>query len=68
MVFLAYRCETDAAIAKHGGCYAVPGGWREDRVPRGLTVVMSVHVDPSGCYQQAVRIDFPTAKPGFSAD
>ena len=52
------RGKTDPAVAHDDGGHAVPAGWREDRVPGCLTVVMRVNVDPAGGDQQAGGIDF----------
>ena len=57
----AHRCETDATVAHHDSGDAMPTRRRHLRVPRDLTVVVSVDVDPSGGDRQTGSIYFATA-------
>ena len=51
------RGETDTAVPHHDRGHAVPAGWSEIGIPRGLGVVVRVHVDPPGGDDQPVGID-----------
>jgi hypothetical protein len=59
----AHRREADAAVSHHERGHAVPARRREQRIPRDLTVVVRVHVDPSGQHQQVTRVDLALAAP-----
>src|ERR1700745_3594153 len=62
------RREADTAIAEHRGGHAVPARWPEQRIPNRLPVIMRVHVDPAGRYQQARCIDLAPSRAKFAAD
>ncbi len=52
-----HRREPHAAVADHDRGHAVPARRPELRVPRGLAVVVRVHVDEARGHQQAVGVD-----------
>ena len=57
LVARADRREPDATVAGDDGGHAVTGRRLEQRVPRGLTVVVRVDVDEAGGDEHAVGID-----------
>src|SRR5262249_5258803 len=58
------RGKADSTVSHHHSRDAVPTGWREPRIPGGLPIVMSMNVDPTGCYQKAVSVQDPTGPRG----
>jgi hypothetical protein len=58
-------CEADAAVAHDHRGDPVPTRGCQPRVPRGLRVVVRVHIDEAGSHQQAVGVDGPArCRPG----
>ena len=60
--------EGDAAVAEQGGGHAMPGDWREQRIPAGLGVEVGVQVHETGRDGVALRVDFLAAPAGDLTD
>jgi len=59
-----YRGEADPAVPHDRSGHAMPRGRREVRVPRDLTVVVGVHVDPAGGDEPALGVNLLPAPAG----
>ena len=60
--------KADTAVAHHHGGHAVPAGRGHFRIPRGLTVIMGVNIDPAGRDDFAARVNLAHGVPAHGAD
>ena len=64
----SHRGEANATVTHHDGGHPMPARWPDQRVPRHLAVVMSVHIDPARLHQRPSGINLTRARPSFATN